>query len=327
MAQDVIWQNASEEQLQDAQLAIERSVMNRIFKLAFYPNQDGDILRDQWVLLSDGLSRTIPASPPSLDKLFMRHNIWVVKEKIGPFLTSQSCQPAQKESLCSQRCAESGWRAVYAGLAVVEGTAAALLPFLLLPTLTLQIRTQTSLPWGKPFLACLSGWDALAALPQTRIPFFSTCHHCSFTLESGFSSWHSWHFGPDDSLMWGAALCLVGLVGHGWPWLVVPTSRENHTVSRHCQVPAPWGQNHALFRITGLCDCLMNAPVLHWMVPSVSAGTQRFIHLSIRASSTVCDFWYVLFIYWEGYVFGYQNIKKCMAYELNLNKTYFSKQS
>ena len=186
MAQDVIWQNASEEQLQDAQLAIERSVMNRIFKLAFYPNQDGDILRDQWVLLSDGLSRTIPASPPSLDKLFMRHNIWVVKEKIGPFLTSQSCQPAQKESLCSQRCAESGWRAVYAGLAVVEGTAAALLPFLLLPTLTLQIRTQTSLPWGKPFLACLSGWDALAALPQTRIPFFSTCHHCSFTLESWF---------------------------------------------------------------------------------------------------------------------------------------------
>ncbi|XP_059849881.1 GTPase-activating protein and VPS9 domain-containing protein 1 isoform X6 [Hypanus sabinus] len=47
MAQDVIWQNASEEQLQDAQMAIERSVMNRIFKLAFYPNQDGDILRDQ----------------------------------------------------------------------------------------------------------------------------------------------------------------------------------------------------------------------------------------------------------------------------------------
>eukprot|EP00079_Xenopus_tropicalis_P038374 XP_017952145.1 PREDICTED: GTPase-activating protein and VPS9 domain-containing protein 1 isoform X7 [Xenopus tropicalis] len=47
MAQDVIWQNASEEQLQDAQIAIERSIMNRIFKLAFYPNQDADILRDQ----------------------------------------------------------------------------------------------------------------------------------------------------------------------------------------------------------------------------------------------------------------------------------------
>lgn len=47
MASDAIWQYASEDQLQDAQMAIERSVMNRIFKLAFYPNQDGDILRDQ----------------------------------------------------------------------------------------------------------------------------------------------------------------------------------------------------------------------------------------------------------------------------------------
>lgn len=49
MARDAIWQYASEDQLQDAQMAIERSVMNRIFKLAFYPNQDGDSLRDQWV--------------------------------------------------------------------------------------------------------------------------------------------------------------------------------------------------------------------------------------------------------------------------------------
>lgn len=76
----------------------------------------------------------------------------------------------------------------------------------------------------------------------------------------GFSSWHSWHFGPDDSLMWGAALCLVGLVGHCWLWLVVPTSCENHTVSRHCQVPSPWGQNHPLFLITGLCDLFDECP-------------------------------------------------------------------
>uniref|UniRef100_A0A8C1KYE7 GTPase-activating protein and VPS9 domain-containing protein 1 n=1 Tax=Cyprinus carpio TaxID=7962 RepID=A0A8C1KYE7_CYPCA len=47
MAHDAIWQYASEEQLQDAQMAIEHSVMNRIFKLAFYPNQDGDIHRDE----------------------------------------------------------------------------------------------------------------------------------------------------------------------------------------------------------------------------------------------------------------------------------------
>ncbi|XP_074494698.1 GTPase-activating protein and VPS9 domain-containing protein 1 isoform X5 [Sebastes fasciatus] len=55
MARDVIWQYASEDQLQDAQMAIERSVMNRIFKLAFYPNLDGDILRDQ--LLNEHIQR------------------------------------------------------------------------------------------------------------------------------------------------------------------------------------------------------------------------------------------------------------------------------
>ncbi|XP_042564246.1 GTPase-activating protein and VPS9 domain-containing protein 1 isoform X3 [Clupea harengus] len=55
MAHDAIWQYASEDQLQDAQMAIERSVMNRIFKLAFYPNQDGDILRDQ--LLQEHIQR------------------------------------------------------------------------------------------------------------------------------------------------------------------------------------------------------------------------------------------------------------------------------
>ncbi|KAJ7994169.1 hypothetical protein DPEC_G00263130 [Dallia pectoralis] len=55
MAHDATWQYASEDQLQDAQMAIERSVMNRIFKLAFYPNQDGDILRDQ--VLQDHIAR------------------------------------------------------------------------------------------------------------------------------------------------------------------------------------------------------------------------------------------------------------------------------
>lgn len=62
MARDAIWQYASEDQLQDAQMAIERSVMNRIFKLAFYPNQDGDILRDQWVA---------PMRPLSFNNIFL----------------------------------------------------------------------------------------------------------------------------------------------------------------------------------------------------------------------------------------------------------------
>ncbi|XP_044295787.1 GTPase-activating protein and VPS9 domain-containing protein 1 isoform X9 [Varanus komodoensis] len=79
MAQDVIWQNASEEQLQDAQLAIERSVMNRIFKLAFYPNQDGDILRDQ--LLHDHiqrLSKVVTANHKALQipEVYLREAPW-----------------------------------------------------------------------------------------------------------------------------------------------------------------------------------------------------------------------------------------------------------
>ncbi|XP_072841041.2 GTPase-activating protein and VPS9 domain-containing protein 1 isoform X5 [Pogona vitticeps] len=79
MAQDVIWQNASEDQLQDAQLAIERSVMNRIFKLAFYPNQDGDILRDQ--LLHDHiqrLSKVVTANHKALQipEVYLREAPW-----------------------------------------------------------------------------------------------------------------------------------------------------------------------------------------------------------------------------------------------------------
>uniref|UniRef100_A0A7M4EVR4 GTPase-activating protein and VPS9 domain-containing protein 1 n=1 Tax=Crocodylus porosus TaxID=8502 RepID=A0A7M4EVR4_CROPO len=79
MAQDTIWQNASEEQLQDAQLAIERSVMNRIFKLAFYPNQDGDILRDQ-VLHEhiQRLSKVVTANHKALQipEVYLREAPW-----------------------------------------------------------------------------------------------------------------------------------------------------------------------------------------------------------------------------------------------------------
>ncbi|XP_031810158.1 GTPase-activating protein and VPS9 domain-containing protein 1 isoform X4 [Sarcophilus harrisii] len=79
MAQDVIWQNASEEQLQDAQMAIERSVMNRIFKLAFYPNQDGDILRDQ-VLHEhiQRLSKVVTANHKALQipEVYLREAPW-----------------------------------------------------------------------------------------------------------------------------------------------------------------------------------------------------------------------------------------------------------
>ncbi|KAG9354578.1 hypothetical protein JZ751_001291 [Albula glossodonta] len=83
MAHDAIWQYASEEQLQDAQMAIERSVMNRIFKLAFYPNQDGDILRDQYVPLTphehiQRLSKVVTANHRALQipEVYLKEAPW-----------------------------------------------------------------------------------------------------------------------------------------------------------------------------------------------------------------------------------------------------------
>ncbi|KAK0134484.1 GTPase-activating protein and VPS9 domain-containing protein 1 [Merluccius polli] len=79
MARDAIWQYASEDQLQDAQMAIERSVMNRIFKLAFYPNQDGDILRDQLFFEHiQRLSKVVTANHKALQipEVYLREAPW-----------------------------------------------------------------------------------------------------------------------------------------------------------------------------------------------------------------------------------------------------------
>lgn len=47
MSKDPVWENAGEEQLRQAERAIERSVFLYIYKLAIFPNGDGDVLRDQ----------------------------------------------------------------------------------------------------------------------------------------------------------------------------------------------------------------------------------------------------------------------------------------
>ncbi|XP_061119185.1 GTPase-activating protein and VPS9 domain-containing protein 1-like isoform X1 [Conger conger] len=79
MAHDATWQYASEDQLQDAQVAIERSVMNRIFKLAFYPNLDGDVLRDQ-VLQEhiQRLSKVVTANHKALQisEVYLKETPW-----------------------------------------------------------------------------------------------------------------------------------------------------------------------------------------------------------------------------------------------------------
>ncbi|KAK6195848.1 hypothetical protein SNE40_001191 [Patella caerulea] len=47
MEQNPIWTAATENQIEDARLAIERSIMSRIYTNALFPNGDGDISRDQ----------------------------------------------------------------------------------------------------------------------------------------------------------------------------------------------------------------------------------------------------------------------------------------
>lgn len=144
-----------------------------------------------------------------------------------PFCTSQSYQTGKNEGALFSEVQGIGLEAVYTGLAIVEGTAVysatAVLPFFLPPALTLQIRTRTSLPQGKPLLACLPGWDALAGQGCLRPGYLSLALApiAVLHLSHGFSRWHSWHFGPDDSLMWEAVLCLVG---HVASWLALAGS-------------------------------------------------------------------------------------------------------
>ncbi|XP_041370406.1 GTPase-activating protein and VPS9 domain-containing protein 1-like [Gigantopelta aegis] len=47
MEQDAIWKAATQEQMDDARLAIERLLMSRIYTHAMFPNGDGDFMRDQ----------------------------------------------------------------------------------------------------------------------------------------------------------------------------------------------------------------------------------------------------------------------------------------
>lgn len=51
MALNVYLSAASETQMDDARLAIERFMMSRIYTQAMFPNGDGDILRDQYVFV------------------------------------------------------------------------------------------------------------------------------------------------------------------------------------------------------------------------------------------------------------------------------------
>nr|KAI8732272.1 GTPase-activating protein and VPS9 domain-containing protein 1-like [Biomphalaria glabrata] len=63
MAVDPLWKSATDSQLEDGQLAIERLLMSRIYTHAMYPNGDGDIMRDQ--LLQEHLRKLSKIISPS----------------------------------------------------------------------------------------------------------------------------------------------------------------------------------------------------------------------------------------------------------------------
>lgn len=46
---DSIWHGVSEQQLESIKVAIERSVISRVYMYAMFPNGDGDISRDEYV--------------------------------------------------------------------------------------------------------------------------------------------------------------------------------------------------------------------------------------------------------------------------------------
>nr|CAB3248270.1 GTPase-activating protein and VPS9 domain-containing protein 1-like [Phallusia mammillata] len=70
MADDVMWEGAGEEQLNEAAECVERSIFTHIYKPVLFPNGDGDILRDQ--LFHQHISRLSAVITPAHSSLLIR---------------------------------------------------------------------------------------------------------------------------------------------------------------------------------------------------------------------------------------------------------------
>ncbi|CAH1271670.1 GAPVD1 [Branchiostoma lanceolatum] len=84
MSHDAMWQVANPTQLEDGNLAVERSIMSRIYTHALYPNGDGDIMRDQ--LFYDHilrLQKVVTASHKALQvpEMYRREAPWPSAQK------------------------------------------------------------------------------------------------------------------------------------------------------------------------------------------------------------------------------------------------------
>lgn len=65
--------------------------------------------------------------------------------------------------------------------------------------------------------------------------------------------------GPDDSLLWGPVLCIVGGLEHSWPLLMKSRSNQSPRLWQTKMSPdndkCLLGQSHPEVRITALCYC------------------------------------------------------------------------
>ncbi|XP_070532532.1 GTPase-activating protein and VPS9 domain-containing protein 1-like [Ptychodera flava] len=105
ISQDPIWQAASEEQKEDAQVATERAIMSSIYKLALYPNGDGDSMRDQ--VLHDyikKLSKSVTASHKALliPEKYRKESPWPSAQ--AEILTINAYKTPKDKLQCVMRC-------------------------------------------------------------------------------------------------------------------------------------------------------------------------------------------------------------------------------
>lgn len=181
---------------------------------------------------------------------------------------------------------------------------------------SLPFRSElTSLPQGKPFLACLPGWDALAGQAASGLgTFFSTCPHCSFTLESWFLSLAQLTFRARWFFNVGGCPVPCGT----WPRssLAGSTLPAVRTALFPDTAKAPWGQTAPCSRsLVCVIVWWIIYPPPGWFLAWVQEHNASFISPSGHQAQCVTSD--TTFIYWEWYVIEYQSIKKCMAYELN----------
>lgn len=108
MKVDVFWDGASDEQIQIAQLAIERSVMTEVYVYALFPNGDGDRHRDS--LLNEHLKKLASTITPShkyimINKMYQNECPWLPAQEALQAMAAY--RTPREKVVCVSRCASA----------------------------------------------------------------------------------------------------------------------------------------------------------------------------------------------------------------------------